>query len=122
MKTESTIATSGLVTPKLAIASRSHTTWKTRLQKPETKEKAKNQLRLMASLRVASARHGPARGLGPARGRGLGHGQEVEGLERVPHRRREAVDGERLALVEPVLDQPHRVALAREELVHVLRG
>ena len=42
MKTDSTIATMAAVTPKQAMASRSHTTWQRSAQKPETTKKTKN--------------------------------------------------------------------------------
>ena len=42
MKTERTMETMGVVTPNLAILSRSQTTSYTRLQKPEMKKKRKN--------------------------------------------------------------------------------
>ncbi len=43
MKTESTIDTRAVVTPKAAIESRSHTSSYKMLQNPEIKKKAKNQ-------------------------------------------------------------------------------
>jgi hypothetical protein len=43
MKTDSTIATMAAVTPKRAMARRSHTTWHSSAQNPDTTKKAKNQ-------------------------------------------------------------------------------
>ena len=58
MKTDSTIDTMAAVTPKRAMARRSHTTWHRRAQNPETTKNAKNQRSRKAASRAAHFRRG----------------------------------------------------------------
>jgi hypothetical protein len=54
MNTESTMETIGVVTPNFANVKRSQTTWYTRLQNPDTRKNAKNQIQIAFELREVS--------------------------------------------------------------------